>query len=88
MREVDDKERRTTVNLAGLEGALAEERGNFQRETLRTSELSLKLQEVVENLCPQHGPGSYGRHGCRYCGLLLEIQELLAKPINEVPDAS
>ena len=51
-------------------------------------ELWNKLQEVVENLCPQHGPGSWGRHGCRYCGLLLEIQELLAKPITEVSDAS
>ena len=63
--------------------ALEEERGKFQRETRRTSELWIKLKEVVENLCPQHGPGSYGRHGCRYCGLLLEIEQLLVKPINE-----
>ena len=64
------------------EAQLEQAQGNFQRETLRTSELSVKLREVVENLCPQHGPGSWGRHGCRYCNLLMEIQELLARPIN------
>ena len=71
--------------MSDIEKVLVElrlERGKFQRETLRTSKLTRKLQEVVENLCPQHGPGSWGRHGCRYCNLLLDIQELLARPIN------
>ena len=68
--------------IAALRTQLEQAQGNFQRETLRTSELSVILREVVENLCPQHGPGSYGRHGCRYCGLLLEIEQLLVKPIN------
>ena len=75
-----------TTDRDDATAALKQEQGKFQRETLRTSELSQKLREVVGNLCPQHGPGSYGRHGCRYCGLLLEIQELLAKPINEVQE--
>ena len=70
------------ATIAALRTQLEQAQGNFQRETLRTSELSVILREVVENLCPQHGPGSYGRHGCRYCGLLLEIEQLLVKPIN------
>ena len=73
--------------IAALRTQLEQAQGNFQRETLRTSELSVILREVVENLCPQHGPGSYGRHGCRYCGLLLEIEQLLVKPVNEAKQA-
>jgi hypothetical protein len=73
---------RAISTIAALRTQLEQAQGNFQRETLRTSELWRKLKEVFDNLCPQHGPGPWGRHGCRYCGLLLEIQALLEKPIN------
>lgn len=70
-----------------LREALEDERGKFQRETLRTSDQAMLLEEAEAALRDQHEPDSaaarIGRRGeCARCALVLRIRTLRKTPIN------
>lgn len=62
--------------------AFEQEREKFQRETLRTSELTQMLTKLVALHCPVHSPGPWAR-GCWQCKLVGDAQALLGKPVND-----
>jgi hypothetical protein len=64
-----------------LREALEDERGKFQRETLRTSAQAQLLARAEALLCNNHGPGAWAK-GCERCALVGEMQVLRETPIN------
>ena len=78
-REVEKSE---SALLAAVVEALEQERQKFQRETLRTSELSVMLLRFIQK---HHDKGCRAERwpkSCDVCDLMLEGETLLAKPLN------
>lgn len=59
-------------------------RQQFQRETLRTSQLACQLRRFVELHEAEHAPGPWAR-GCALCECVGQAQELLNRPLGEAP---
>lgn len=78
---IDPEDWGAARNVDHIEAALTEERRKFQRETLRTSELSVLLKRFADKHRHHHTPGPWSRD-CDLCALVGEADALLAKPIN------
>lgn len=59
-------------------------RQNFQRETLRASQLAGRLRRFVELHEAEHAPGPWAR-GCALCECVGQAKELLNLPLGEAP---
>lgn len=77
------------VNLERCVDALEDERlrlqAQFQRETLRTSDLSVLLLEWINRHEAEHEPGVWSR-SCGVCALVKRSRELLETPLNVTPN--
>jgi hypothetical protein len=70
------------AEIARLKASLAQDQVKFQRETLRTDELTQMLHKFMTvYLHEGHTRGPWSR-GCQRCELMTETEALLAKPLN------
>jgi len=64
--------------------AFEHERAQFQRETLRASELSAMLCKILERLHETGCRAEEWPKKCRTCELMIEAETLLVKPLNDI----
>lgn len=64
------------------------ERDKFQQETRRTSELAVMLRKILIRLHDLGCRAEVWNNKCPTCDLMIEVEELLNRPINAPPPSA